>query len=77
MALAQLQHLLASNCGHFACASSVRLRYGIFARFALLSALFVRISDGGRMHAQQTGWLRHGTRKREITHFQIFTEITP
>lgn len=25
---------------------------------------------------QQTGWLRHGTRRREINHFQIFTEIT-
>lgn len=33
--------------------------------------------DGSRVHAVQTGWLRHGTRRREITHFQIFTEITP
>lgn len=33
--------------------------------------------DGSRVHAVQTGWLRHGTRRREITHFQFFTEITP
>lgn len=76
-ALAQLHHLLASNCGHFARASSLRLRYGIFVRFALLSALFVRTADGGRVQAQQTDWLRYGTRKREITHLKIFTELTP
>lgn len=33
--------------------------------------------DVSRVHARQTGWLRHGTSRREITHFQIFTEIAP
>jgi RNA-directed DNA polymerase len=30
--------------------------------------------DGSRVHAVQTGWLRHGTRRREITQFYFLTE---
>lgn len=33
--------------------------------------------DGSLVYAQQTGWLRHGTRRREITHFHCLTEKTP
>ncbi len=33
--------------------------------------------DCSRVHAQQTGWLRHGTRRREITRFHFVSENTP
>lgn len=40
-------------------------------RFAPLQA-----PDGSRVHARQTGWLRHGTRRREITKFLFLAEET-
>lgn len=35
----------------------------------------LRVPDGSRVRATQTGWLKHGTRRREITDF-YFKEIT-
>lgn len=127
VALAQLQSMLGSYWGHFAHATSVRLRHALFEHFAWLKALF-NLSSAGELHARwvlqgetfaaqvaalqaewpaaqcqiqkgyqlielpplqpaklpaiatatpqrvralQTGWLRHGTRRREIAHWFI------
>lgn len=36
----------------------------------------LQMPDGSSVHAVQTGWLRHGTRRREITLFQVPMEIS-